>query len=217
MKPTETVFISVEWLNWELYYLERRIPTQNGRIYIFFLLLLKTCRQSIYVQSEKRKKTTKSSFLRGLLLLHLIIHQFCTWRVSVELRKWDWMRSLEGIQRPHSNFPSLLSVLKEKKVQKRFRLIHFKEHCSGRMQLILKGEITWNEKWNTGSLNNNNKKTLYKSCILYIFRAFLSHFPAASITRQVMEIRVIRGSVFRVWSAPLGENKRPATVLNETN
>lgn len=63
----------------------------------------------------------------------------------------------------------------------------------------------------------STKKLCIKAVYCIYFRAFLSHFPAASITRQVMEIRVISGSIFRVWSAPLGENERPATVLNETN
>lgn len=66
MKPTENMFISVDWLNWELYKPEERIPgdtksntntyTEWSNIHLFFLL--KTCKQSIYVKSEteERKK-----------------------------------------------------------------------------------------------------------------------------------------------------------------
>lgn len=52
---------------------------------------------------------------------------------------------------------------------------------------------------------------------VYIPGHFLSHSLATSMKSQEMEIHVIRDSIFQVQSAPLGGNKKPQTVLNETN
>lgn len=52
---------------------------------------------------------------------------------------------------------------------------------------------------------------------LYIFQGIFPSLPGHFNKSQIMEICVIRDSIFQVQSAPLGGNKRLVTVLNETN